>query len=489
MASQTLTLCFTDLTGSTATTESLGNDNYRPNVLEFFKVGRQLADFTGGNYLKDVGDGHVVTFADAGRAMQFAMLLQEYYVVQPCRDRLPLGVKIGLAQGEVDVTSDDVSGSGANEAARVLGKSGPGQVIINSVLHQALTKIWGPTSVAQYFSTTGIQTLAGITNPPEQELYAFSWPEYATDHPQLSLSSFVMRHLERARVEPSRVSVRDLAHPGVIIWPVVPRDLVTAIHQGQAEMIRLLTSLGWQVNLIIADCGAPPKDDRGHAKAFQQKLETHLAARDIKAVQTSYMSDLYNPAYSGYERLQQLFKEISSRLTLADFLNINNKSYTLAVTEEIEKNPTLDCLRPALTLAAILYFVGLSQRKAIVVAGFDERIQWDLIYRHPNTQDQLGVLMNPVFNVSREHQARQHNRWPSWVSRSDLRRDMDAHNLAWWAFHLHAFLPVFPAEAVAIGSERITPEEWPESKAFEFPQQVDKDELATIVWNLLGLTS
>jgi hypothetical protein len=63
--------------------------------------------------------------------------------------------------------------------------------------------------------------------------------------------NLIFDHLQQATVEISNLDMRELAHPGIIIWPVVPRDLATAIHRGQAEVIRFLVLLGWTVKLLM----------------------------------------------------------------------------------------------------------------------------------------------------------------------------------------------------------------------------------------------
>ena len=493
MASQTLITCFSDLRGSTAANEQLGNEGFLPSLAEHLIAGKSFAQKVGGNYIKNIGDAHLVTFDDPEKALQFGMLLQQYCAEQPCLSRLPLEVKIGLGLGigstNVGGAENDIFGVGVNEAQRVQSLAQPGQILINAPLKAAIQDVWGPAKLAKFVSSIGEVELKGIVDPPKQELYEFLWKDYLIANAGMGLADFVMAHLNSAHVEMFEVTTRDLAHPGTVIWPVVPRDAVTAIHQGQAEIIRLLSMLGWRINLLIADCGALRSYDKGYSNTFRLKLEQHLSARGVVSVQTNYMSDLYKPDYPEYDKLQSLFKEISSKLTLAELLAINKKTYEKTVKDEIEKAPTLDCLRPALTLAAVLYFAEQSNHKALVVSGYDERIQWELAYIHPNSRNQFGVVMNPVLNVDRENQERQRGHWPTWHSQNHLREDMNTRNIAWWTFHLHAFLPIFPADAVHLGSEYVMPREWLKENQFDVPEKVQKDELAATVWKLLSLTS
>jgi hypothetical protein len=148
----------------------------------------------------------------------------------------------------------------------------------------------------------GERELKGIREPPTQELFSFKWKEYSRENPHNSLVNLVFEHLQRADVEVSNLGVNDLVNPGTIIWPVVPRDLATAIHRGQAEVIRLLALLGWRVKLLIADCKAQDYD-RSYSEAFCNSMQKYLESRDVVISETVYMSDLYHPDSKAYREV------------------------------------------------------------------------------------------------------------------------------------------------------------------------------------------
>ena len=226
------------------------------------------------------------------------------------------------------------------------------------------------------------------------ELFSFEWQEFKNDYPEHSLAKLVFQHLRQGKVEAPYLGIKDLMNSGVIIWPVVPRDIVNAIHRGQAEVIRLLVLLGWRVHLLIADCGSSNNYDKSDSIRFSEKLKKYIANRDIEKIETSYLSEYYKSGFPDYNRIQEIFRTIISDLTLQDFLNIVNKGYTNRVKDDILRRATLDCLRPVLSLAAVLHLAQKTSQKSIVVAGADERRQWERAYDIPNTRDRIGVLMN-----------------------------------------------------------------------------------------------
>lgn len=484
MASKIEVVCFTDLKDSTNLFEKLGHNGFLPHLQDHLSVGKCLAESVGGRYVKNIGDAHLVEYESPEQALRFSVCLQQYCMDAHCISKLTLATKIGLFLGVVESTADDVFGSAVNQAARVQGEAGSGEVIVNGDLVDAMKKIWGAQATSTYFTSAGMHKLKGIVDPPEQELFYFDWERYGGDNPELGLCKLVYEHLQQARVEPSNLESRDLVSPGIIIWPVVPRNIVTAIHRGQAEIIRLLAMLGWKVDLLIADCGAQDNYSRSDSEKFQSKLEKYLESRSVSPVESTLLSDLYDPSFKDYNKVQAVFRKIASNLTLQDLLDINNKAYNSEVKEEISKSATLDCLRPALSLAAVLYKAGVAKQKCIVVAGLDERIQWVRTHSIPGTQNLLGVLMNPVLKTDPTHQARQKGFWPSWPSRNEMVRNMEGTNLAWWVFHMHTYLPAFPNRCVAVGELEIGPDGWKDEMGT--PDGLDLDELGKCAWQILN---
>jgi hypothetical protein len=384
--------------------------------------------------------------------------------------------------GTVTPIGEDVLGSGVNRAARTEGKAAPGEVLLNKRLVEEIERVWGESGVEKYLSLIGTPKLNGIKDP--QELFSFDWQQYGYDHPDVGQPKLVHEHLRKASVEASMLEAEDLARPGTLIWPVVPRDILTAIHRGQTEIVKLLALLGWNVNLLIADCGARNNYDRTYSSGFSEKVLHYVEGRGICGVNVAYLSDFFDPTFEGYNRIQAIFRNITADLTLKDLLDINNKEYSDDVKEEIKRSATLDFLRPALSIAAVLYLVETAGQKGIVIAGADEKIQWERAYDIPNTRGNIGVMMNPILKADPTHQTRQSRNWPSWPSPEALLREMNSNNnLAWWTFNLHAFVPSFPATGVIIGEQIVQPQDW--TSELTPPENVRIEDLVEHVWSLL----
>jgi hypothetical protein len=130
-----------------------------------------------------------------------------------------------------------------------------------------------------------------------------------------------------------------------------------------------------------------------------------------------------------------------------------------------------------------LYLAEQAGQKCIVVAGLDERIQWERTFRVPLTRPHLGVLMNPVLKDDSGYQGKHKRDWPIWDSPQAIVRNMESTNLAWWIFQLHAYLPAFPASLVKIDEQQIPPKEW--GNPMGTPELLQKDSLARHVWKYL----
>jgi hypothetical protein len=472
--------CFTDLKRSTELGER-GNQQFENLITDHERVLVGLVNRIGGSHTKAMSDGHFISFDYIEHVLKFTAQLQQYYQSQPGLSRIELPVKIGLSLGVVTPREGDVLGSGANKASRIQGEAAAGQVLVDQDFLDAVEKALGAGFV-NYFSDVGERTLRDI-QPEQQKLFSFDWRGYAADNPTEALAGAVHKHLEDSKVEISNLNASHLAKPGIIIWPVVPRDFPTAIHRGQSEIVRLLALLGWQINVLIADCGAT-NVERPYSLRFLRALKEYLGKRSVTVAEAFFLADFFDPTFTDYARMQSLFRDIASSLTLQDLLDINHKEYTPVVRTEIAASATLDCLRPALSLAAVSHLVEERTDLSIIISGADEYVLWNRAYEIPTTQDKIGVLMNPKLTEDGTHTARQSQSWPSWRSRDDLVRAMDRPNLPWWTFSLHACLPAFPAASIRLGEVEIKPTDW--TNELQVPEMVDKRALADYVWPLLN---
>lgn len=127
----TVTVMFSDIEDSTALTERLGDRDW----FELLRahnavVRRHLAEYDGFE-VKSQGDGFMLTFADARKAVRCAVAIQRSFEEG---DGERLRVRIGLHTGEAIKDRDDFFGRNVILAARIAGKARGGEILVSSVL-------------------------------------------------------------------------------------------------------------------------------------------------------------------------------------------------------------------------------------------------------------------------------------------------------------------------------------------------------------------
>jgi pimeloyl-ACP methyl ester carboxylesterase/class 3 adenylate cyclase len=119
------TVLFTDIVGSTAHAEQLGDQRWRDLLdAHHTTVRRELVRFRG-TEVKSLGDGFLAVFDGPARAIRCASGITE--AVRP----LGIEVRTGLHTGEVQVGEDDVRGIAVHIAARVAALAGAGEVLVS----------------------------------------------------------------------------------------------------------------------------------------------------------------------------------------------------------------------------------------------------------------------------------------------------------------------------------------------------------------------
>lgn len=118
------TVMFTDIVGSTAKANELGDRRWRELVNGYDRfVHRQLDRFRG-RHVKSTGDGTLATFDGPRRAIGCAVAIRDGVRA------LGLEVRAGLHAGEVELRDMDLAGIAVHLAERVCSAAGPGQVLV-----------------------------------------------------------------------------------------------------------------------------------------------------------------------------------------------------------------------------------------------------------------------------------------------------------------------------------------------------------------------
>jgi class 3 adenylate cyclase len=161
MATQTVTVLFTDLVGSTELSSRLGPERTEALRHTHFGLLRGAVAAAGGTEVKNLGDGLMVAFTSLNRALACAVAMQQTIDRHNRRaDDPDLSVRIGIATGEATEEAGDYFGDPVVEAARLCAAAAGGQILTTEVV-----KLLAGRHATQEFIAVGELTLKGIPEP------------------------------------------------------------------------------------------------------------------------------------------------------------------------------------------------------------------------------------------------------------------------------------------------------------------------------------
>lgn len=132
--SGTLTMMVTDIAGSTGLAERLGDRRWSEVLRGHDAIVREQVGGEGGTEVKAQGDGFLVVFPSARRAILAAIGVQRA-LGRHRDDDLdgPLSVRIGLHTGEIVERDGDVFGQHVIVAARLADQAAPGEIVVSAL--------------------------------------------------------------------------------------------------------------------------------------------------------------------------------------------------------------------------------------------------------------------------------------------------------------------------------------------------------------------
>jgi class 3 adenylate cyclase len=193
-----VTVLFTDFEGSTDLHTRVGDEEARKLLDGYEHVIRGEVESHGGRAIKSLGDGLLVEFSSARRAVSCAVAVQRAVAEHAARQPAPhVRVRVGINTGEVIHREGDVYGSAVNAAARIMAEAGGGQVFVSDVTRQLAEQGGGLT-----FREWGRVGLRGL--PGEWLLHEAVWnDEAAASGPARGPSDLVGRDAAQAVVTPA----------------------------------------------------------------------------------------------------------------------------------------------------------------------------------------------------------------------------------------------------------------------------------------------
>lgn len=129
------TVLFTDMVGSTAMTQRVGDDAAMALIGVHDTIVRHALAASGGREVKHTGDGIMSSFVSAASAVRCATQIQRALAQHEAEQRdQPVKVRIGLAAGEPVEHHGDLFGSTVQLAARLCAHADPDQVLVSNVV-------------------------------------------------------------------------------------------------------------------------------------------------------------------------------------------------------------------------------------------------------------------------------------------------------------------------------------------------------------------
>ncbi len=163
------TILFTDIEGSTALTQRLGDAKARDLLRDHERMVREALKAHGGSEVKTMGDGFMASFSSATKALECAIAMQRAFAQHNESAEEPIRVRVGLNAGEPIAEEDDLFGTAVNLAARIAAKAEGGEILTSDTVR-------GLVAGKKFlFSDRGETAMRGFEDPVR--LYELSWRE------------------------------------------------------------------------------------------------------------------------------------------------------------------------------------------------------------------------------------------------------------------------------------------------------------------------
>ena len=163
------TILFTDVEGSTALTQRLGDAKARDLLREHERMVREALKAHGGSEVKTMGDGFMASFTSATKALECAIAMQRAFAEHNESADEPIKVRIGLNAGEPIAEDEDLFGTAVNRAARITAAAKGGEILVANVVRELAE---GKDFL---FADRGETSLKGFDDPVR--LYEVRWRE------------------------------------------------------------------------------------------------------------------------------------------------------------------------------------------------------------------------------------------------------------------------------------------------------------------------
>ena len=133
-ADGTVTIVFTDIVDSTILLARLGDHAWLPLLRQHHALIQEMAATHGGTVVEKQGDGSMLAFSSARRAVSCAKSIQRNLVGEFADGTPLLRVRIGIHTGDALREAEQFFGTTVHYAARVAGHALGGEILVSSVV-------------------------------------------------------------------------------------------------------------------------------------------------------------------------------------------------------------------------------------------------------------------------------------------------------------------------------------------------------------------
>lgn len=162
-----LSILFSDIEGSTALNESLGDRQWVRLLARHDRTVRTRVEKYDGHVVKTQGDGFMVAFPDPERAVRCAVSVQRAFDRGSRAGRPDLRVRIGIHHGDVVHREGDIFGRHVAQAARVAAQADGGEILVSDTVATALSSyddlVLDPPRQAELKGLSGTHALTPVS--------------------------------------------------------------------------------------------------------------------------------------------------------------------------------------------------------------------------------------------------------------------------------------------------------------------------------------
>jgi class 3 adenylate cyclase len=132
----TVTIVFTDIVDSTVLTTRLGDHAWRDVLRRHDALVRDITTAHGGTVVETQGDGSMLAFSSARRAVACAQAIQREISTTFADGSPPIRIRIGVHTGDAIQEADRFFGTTVHYAARVASQALGGEVLVSSLVRE-----------------------------------------------------------------------------------------------------------------------------------------------------------------------------------------------------------------------------------------------------------------------------------------------------------------------------------------------------------------